>query len=148
MALASFRYHCIPAEVEPLHTDVRRFLATALKERSAFCRADSWMEADPAFSQKLGRCGWRGMTLPRQYEGHDASPWARYVVIEELLAAVASVSAHWIADPQSRSIDFALWHGSPVSEIPARHLLAQHTEDHLEAVSAILDKRPAQFIGL
>jgi alkylation response protein AidB-like acyl-CoA dehydrogenase len=40
------------------------------------------------------------MTLPKRY-GHEAGPWARYVVIEELLAAGAPVSAHWIADHQS-----------------------------------------------
>ena len=101
MALASFQYHRIPAEVEPLRAEVRRFLATVLKDRSALRRADSWMGADPAFSRELGCRGWLGMTLPHQYGGHDASPWARYVVIEELLAAGAPVSAHWIADRQS-----------------------------------------------
>lgn len=101
MALASFQYHRIPADVEPLRAEVRRFLATALKDRSALRRADSWMGADPAFSRELGCRGWLGMTLPHQYGGHDASPWARYVVIEELLAAGAPVSAHWIADRQS-----------------------------------------------
>ncbi|MDP2165332.1 MAG: acyl-CoA dehydrogenase family protein [Hydrogenophaga sp.] len=101
MALASFQYHRVPAEAEPLRADVRRFLAEALKDRSALRRADSWMGADPAFSRELGRRGWLGMTLPREYGGHDAGPWARYVVIEELLAAGAPVSAHWIADRQS-----------------------------------------------
>lgn len=77
MALASFQYHRIPADVEPLRAEVRRFLATALKDRSALRRADSWMGADPAFSRELGCRGWLGMTLPHQYGGHDASPWAR-----------------------------------------------------------------------
>ena len=77
MALASFQYHRIPADVEPLRAEVRRFLATALKDRSALRRADSWMGADPAFSWELGRRGWLGMTLPHQYGGHDASPWVR-----------------------------------------------------------------------
>ncbi|MDZ4295157.1 MAG: acyl-CoA dehydrogenase family protein [Hydrogenophaga sp.] len=101
MALASFQYHRVPAEAETIRADVRRFLATALKDRSALRRADSWMGADPAFSRELGRRGWLGMALPREYGGHDAGPWARYVVIEELLAAGAPVSAHWIADRQS-----------------------------------------------
>ena len=92
MALASFQYHRIPAEVEPLRAEVRRFLATVLKDRSALRRADSWMGADPAFSRELGCRGWLGMTLPHQYGGHDASPWARYVVIEELLAALMQMS--------------------------------------------------------
>jgi alkylation response protein AidB-like acyl-CoA dehydrogenase len=41
------------------------------------------------------------MALPKQYGGADASPFSRYVVIEELLAAGAPVSAHWFADRQS-----------------------------------------------
>ena len=64
------------------------------------------MGADPAFSRELGRRGWLGMTLPCEYGGHDAGPWARYVVIEELLAAGAPVSAHWIADRQSGPMNF------------------------------------------
>lgn len=101
MAVESFQYQRVPKEVEPLRAEVRSFLMTALKDRSALRRADSWMGADPAFSRELGRRGWLGMTLPCEYGGHNAGSWARYVVIEELLAAGAPVSAHWIADRQS-----------------------------------------------
>jgi alkylation response protein AidB-like acyl-CoA dehydrogenase len=59
------------------------------------------MGFDPEFSRKLGAKGWIGMALPRRYGGSEAGPFARYVVIEELLAAGAPVSAHWIADRQS-----------------------------------------------
>ena len=41
------------------------------------------------------------MTWPKQYGGGDRSFFERYVVTEELLAAGAPVSAHWIADRQS-----------------------------------------------
>lgn len=41
------------------------------------------------------------MTWPRQYGGHARSAMERFVVTEELLAAVAPVRAHWIADRQS-----------------------------------------------
>ncbi|MEY2892408.1 MAG: hypothetical protein RJA98_2316 [Pseudomonadota bacterium] len=101
MSVETFRYHRIPAEAEPLRAQVRGFLADTLADRSALRRADSWMGADPAFSRELGRRGWLGMTLPKRYGGSEAGPWARYVVIEELLAAGAPVSAHWIADRQS-----------------------------------------------
>lgn len=101
MSVTAFHHHRIPAEAEPLRKQVRAFLAEALKDRPALRKADSWMGADPAFSRELGRRGWLGMALPKRYGGQEAGPFARYVVIEELLAAGAPVSAHWIADRQS-----------------------------------------------
>jgi alkylation response protein AidB-like acyl-CoA dehydrogenase len=101
MSVTAFRYSPLPADTEALRAEVRGFLADALKDRPALRRADSWMGADPAFSRELGRRGWVGMTLPKRYGGAEANPFARYVVIEELLAAGAPVSAHWIADRQS-----------------------------------------------
>lgn len=101
MSVTAFHYHRIPAEAEPLREQVRTFLAEALKDRPPLRKADSWMGADPAFSRELGRRGWLGMALPKRYGGQEAGPFARYVVIEELLAAGAPVSAHWIADRQS-----------------------------------------------
>lgn len=100
-AVSSFRHARLPDSAESLRAEVRSFLTDRLKDRSALRRSDSWMGADPAFSRELGQRGWLGMTLPRRYGGQEASPWARYVVIEELLAAGAPVSAHWIADRQS-----------------------------------------------
>jgi alkylation response protein AidB-like acyl-CoA dehydrogenase len=41
------------------------------------------------------------MTWPKQYGGHERSYLERYVVLEEMLAAGAPVSAHWVADRQS-----------------------------------------------
>jgi alkylation response protein AidB-like acyl-CoA dehydrogenase len=101
MSVNAFRYHRIPADAEPLREQVRQFLADTLKDRPPLRRAESWMGADPAFSRELGRRGWLGMALPRRYGGSDTGPFARYVVIEELLAVGAPVSAHWIADRQS-----------------------------------------------
>ncbi|MDB5869846.1 MAG: hypothetical protein JWP96_2178 [Polaromonas sp.] len=101
MSVNAFRYHRIPPDAEPLREQVRGFLSEALKDRSPLKRADSWMGADPEFSRELGRRGWLGMALPKRYGGSEAGPFARYVVIEELLAAGAPVSAHWIADRQS-----------------------------------------------
>ena len=80
------------------------------------------MGTDPAFSRALGQRGWLGMALPQRYGGHledaGAGPWARYVVCEELLAAGAPVSAHWIADRQSGPL--ILRYGSEAQR--ARHL--------------------------
>lgn len=101
MSVTEFRYSRIPAEAEALRPTVRAFLADALADRTPLQRADSWMGFDAAFSRRLGARGWLGLSLPKRYGGHEMSPFARYVIIEELLAAGAPVSAHWIADRQS-----------------------------------------------
>jgi alkylation response protein AidB-like acyl-CoA dehydrogenase len=101
MPVGQFRYSRIPPEAEALRHEVRSFLATTLRDVPAPRRAYSWMGFDAAFSRRLGERGWIGMALPRRYGGSAAGPFARYVVIEELLAAGAPVSAHWIADRQS-----------------------------------------------
>ena len=88
-------------ETDALRAEVRRFLETELAEWPAAERALNWTRSDPAFSRKLGERGWIGMTWPKQYGGGERSSFERYVVLEELLAAGAPVSAHWIADRQS-----------------------------------------------
>jgi alkylation response protein AidB-like acyl-CoA dehydrogenase len=95
------RYSRLPPITEELRQEVRAFLGEALVDFPAVRRADSWMGFDAQFSRRLGQRGWIGMTLPERYGGRQASAFARYVVIEELLAAGAPVSAHWIADRQS-----------------------------------------------
>ncbi|MDP1632526.1 MAG: acyl-CoA dehydrogenase family protein [Caulobacter sp.] len=91
----------LPSEHDTLRAEVRTFLAAALATRPPAMRALSWMGHDAAFSRELGRRGWLGLTLPKQYGGQEATAFARYVVVEELLVAGAPVSAHWIADRQS-----------------------------------------------
>lgn len=101
MSISQFSYSSVPPEAEMLRSEVRDFLQKELTDYSPVSRAYSWMGFDAAFSRKLGKKGLVGMSLPAQYGGAAASPYARYVVIEELLAAGAPVSAHWIADRQS-----------------------------------------------
>ncbi|EKU82204.1 alkylation response protein AidB-like acyl-CoA dehydrogenase [Massilia sp. UYP32] len=101
MSIDQFKFSPIPPEAEAIRADVRRFLAEALADYPPTRRAESWMGFDAAFSRRLGERGWIGMALPKRYGGADASPFTRYVVIEELLAAGAPVSAHWFADRQS-----------------------------------------------
>jgi alkylation response protein AidB-like acyl-CoA dehydrogenase len=84
-----------------LRAEVREFLAVELSDRSPAARAESWTASDTAFSRKVGQRGWIGMTWPKQYGGHERTSFERYVVLEEMLAAGAPVSAHWIADRQS-----------------------------------------------
>jgi len=88
-------------EAETLRQEVRSFLADALADRTPAQRAESWQGHDPEFSRKVGAKGWIGMTWPKQYGGQERSALERYVVLEEMLAAGAPVSHHWIADRQS-----------------------------------------------
>ena len=101
MAISQFSYSSIPPEAEALRADVREFIKTHLADYPPTLRAHSWMGFDAGFSKQLGARGWVGMALPKAYGGAAAGPFARYVIIEELLAAGAPVSAHWIADRQS-----------------------------------------------
>jgi alkylation response protein AidB-like acyl-CoA dehydrogenase len=91
----------LPPAVAHLRAELREFLHTELEHLSPRARARSWSAFDPAFSRKLGERGWIGMTLPKIYGGQERAAIDRYVVLEELLAAGAPVSAHWIADRQS-----------------------------------------------
>lgn len=91
----------LPPETEPLREQVRTFLNASLRRYSNADRAHSWMGFDAEFSRQLAERGWIGMTWPRRYGGGDQSAFARYVVLEELLAAGAPVLAHWVADRQS-----------------------------------------------
>nr|WP_286197925.1 acyl-CoA dehydrogenase family protein [Variovorax boronicumulans] len=98
---AAFTPVRIPAEDEALRAPVRRFLAEALQGMPPALRARSWMGFDAGFSRALAQQGWLCLTLPRRYGGGGRSAFARFVLSEELLAAGAPVSAHWIADRQT-----------------------------------------------
>src|SRR6202012_753818 len=92
----------LPAPLRELRAQVRAFLAEETAAGRITPRADSWLTGwDPAFSARLGARGWIGMAFPAEYGGSAAGALARFVVSEELLAAGAPVSAHWIADRQS-----------------------------------------------
>ncbi len=88
-------------EAEILRAEVRAFLQVELAGRDPRAKAESWSGHDDAFSRKVGARGWIGMTWPKRYGGHERSALERYVVMEEMLAAGAPVSRHWVADRQS-----------------------------------------------
>lgn len=100
----------MPDGIDGLRAEVRAFLAEALAEMPAEKRAQTWDGFDPDFSRAVGARGWIGMTWPKEYGGGGRSALERYVVIEEMLAAGAPVSAHWFADRQSGPL--ILRHGS------------------------------------
>lgn len=91
----------IPPEDEALRGPVRAFLAERLAGVPAATRARTWMGFDADFTRALAAKGWVGLTLPQAYGGGGRSHFARFVLIEELLAAGAPVAAHWIAERQS-----------------------------------------------
>lgn len=97
----SLIFATIPPKDEALRMEARALAAEAVAGLTLEQRARSWMGFDPAFSRKLGAAGLLGLTLPVEYGGRGLGPFARFVVVEELLAAGAPVGAHWIADRQS-----------------------------------------------
>lgn len=89
------------AGLRQLRTRVRGFLEQWRTEHGEFAGIDTWLTAwDPEFTKALAEQGWLGMTIPIEYGGRGATFMDRFVVTEELLAAGAPVSAHWIADRQ------------------------------------------------
>jgi alkylation response protein AidB-like acyl-CoA dehydrogenase len=101
--MQTFRFELgeLPREAEALRAEVREFLRQELGDAPPVLRAHSWGGFDREFSKKMGARGWIAMTWPKRYGGHERSALERYVVLEEMLAAGAPVSAHWIADRQS-----------------------------------------------
>lgn len=91
----------LPERDEALRTVVRDLLTRHVCAMPADQRARSWQGFDAGFSRALGRAGLLGLTLPTAYGGQNRGPFARFVVVEELLGAGAPVAAHWIADRQS-----------------------------------------------
>ena len=99
--LAPLTLEAIPPEDEALRPKIRSFLDAELPKVDAGVRARSWSGYDEAFSRRLAKAGFVGMMLPKEYGGGGRSPFARFVVVEELLARGAPLAAHWIADRQS-----------------------------------------------
>ncbi len=91
----------IPGDDEALRPAIKALIAQTVDGLPAHIRARSWMGHDAAFSRALGKAGFLGLTLPTEYGGGGLGPFARFVVVEELLSVGAPVAAHWIGDRQS-----------------------------------------------
>lgn len=91
----------LPAADEAIRPAIRAIADEARAAAGADRRARSWQGYDAAFSRRLGEAGFLGLTLPKLYGGYERGPFARFVVVEELLSVGAPVAAHWIADRQS-----------------------------------------------
>ncbi|WP_344961665.1 acyl-CoA dehydrogenase family protein, partial [Streptomyces thioluteus] len=92
----------LPESARRLRAEVRAFVDEERARGTVLGRPDSWLAGwDPGFSRRLAGRGWVGMALPTEYGGAGRGFLDRYVVIEELLAAGAPVSAHWVSDRQA-----------------------------------------------
>lgn len=91
----------LPPEHEELRLGIRALIADTITDLPSDRRARSWAGFDADFSRRLGAEGYLGLTLPKAYGGGERGPFARFIVVEELLSAGAPVAAHWIADRQS-----------------------------------------------
>lgn len=91
----------LPPADEALRAPLRALTAKEIGHLPAERRARSWQGFDPQFSRTLGAAGYLGLTIPESYGGGGRGPFARFVVVEELLAAGAPVAAHWFGDRQS-----------------------------------------------
>ncbi|MFF3574049.1 acyl-CoA dehydrogenase family protein [Nocardia jiangxiensis] len=93
------------AELTPgeqrLREEVRDFLAERLPAGSYNIGLGFAADIDAEFSRDLGKRGWLGMALPKEYGGGGRTAVERLIVVEELLAVGAPVGWHWVADRQS-----------------------------------------------
>ncbi|SMP79047.1 Acyl-CoA dehydrogenase, N-terminal domain [Noviherbaspirillum suwonense] len=99
--LSAFRLATLPTETTLFRAEVKTFLKSSFVPPPADTRARSWMGFNTDFCKKLAARGWVGVTLPARYGGASLDAFSRFVLVEELLAVGAPVSAHWIADRQS-----------------------------------------------
>ena len=89
-----------PAQ-EAFREEIRGFLRSELAAEPRRIREDGWVVGfSRAFSEKLGRRGWLGLTWPLEYGGQARSVLERLILTEELLRAGAPVAAHWLGDRQ------------------------------------------------
>jgi alkylation response protein AidB-like acyl-CoA dehydrogenase len=86
---------------ERLRAEVREFLDGWRGDWHTGEAASIFGGFDPQFSEALGARGWIGMGFPERYGGGGYGLVERYVVLEELLAARAPITAHAVADRQS-----------------------------------------------
>ena len=91
----------LPPDVRAVQQTVRAFLREAREAGRFTPHCSGWIVFDRDFSRLCAEQGLIGMTWPTEVGGRALSSLARYVALEELLAAGAPVGAHWVADRQS-----------------------------------------------
>lgn len=86
-----------------LRDEVRAFLR---EERESGLRVGLGINAEASidFSRRVAAQGWVGMVIPPEYGGPGGTSVERFVVAEEMLAAGAPISAHWVGDRQTAQL--------------------------------------------
>lgn len=80
-----------------LRDEVREFMKETDFEVGLGINAEASFE----FSKAVAAKGWLGMVVPPEYGGPGRSSVDRFIVVEQMLAAGAPISAHWVADRQT-----------------------------------------------
>jgi len=84
-----------------LRQEVRAFLAEQIDAGVFVPHVDTWLTRwNREFTRELGRRGWLGMVIPKEYGGQGRTYLERFVVTEELLVVGAPVAAHWVSERQ------------------------------------------------
>jgi alkylation response protein AidB-like acyl-CoA dehydrogenase len=100
-AAKGFTYTTLSPQEHELRREVRDFLRQELPTGGYRPCLGMAAEHDRAFTEKMARRGWVGMSIPARYGGPERSAVDRFIVVEEMLKAGAPVGAHWVADRQS-----------------------------------------------
>lgn len=101
LTLDNFPPAVLPAHAEAFRHEVKAFISEQLDGIPTHIRARTWAGFNADFSRAMAARGWIGVTIPKEYGGAGLDAFARFVLVEELLAAGAPVAAHWIGDRQS-----------------------------------------------
>ena len=88
-------------EQNKFRREVRDFLRSEL-EAGAFSVDIAGLvgPADQAFSQKMAKKGWLGITWPKEYGGQGRTYVEKMILIEECLRVKAPIGYHFLADRQ------------------------------------------------
>jgi alkylation response protein AidB-like acyl-CoA dehydrogenase len=88
-------------EQEKFRQEVRDFLEDELRQKLWEPSCDAWIIGhDPAFTKRVSKRGWIGLTWPKEQGGQGRSYVDRLILTEEMLRYGAPAACHWFADRQ------------------------------------------------
>lgn len=97
-------FSLVPSELPPEHLSLRQNIREFLDDYFAN-KQNQLLHGFPGFNREFSKAlaakGWVGMTFPEEYGGRNASLEEKYIIVEELLAYGAPLTAHWIGERQS-----------------------------------------------
>ena len=90
-----------PVTESSFRTEIREFLAVALPAGSYRPALGMSGARSREFSKRLAEKGWVGTSIPESYGGKLRTAVERFILAEELFAAGAPVSGHWVGERQT-----------------------------------------------